>query len=120
MLYGFKVSTSINGNEPGLSYFLTLEQAASAALASVELTAAQAFSLCEYLDCVDAGDLRPLQPLYRNAVTALTSYLDTCEDLADVRSLTSKSWTAQTLWELVRTAKDKIVSSQHCLVAMCA
>lgn len=108
MLYGFTIAPSLKLKEPGAEYFASLERAAFLATAQAELTLQHATDLCEYLDCVDAGDLKASQPLYRNAVLILTGYLELHEHDSIATGLANKSWAAKTLVEVMESTKSQV------------
>lgn len=104
MLISFQVVPSLPSTEPTAAYFTGLAQKARAVLASNQDTLSSAWSLCEYLDCVDAGDLLMDKSVYAECVNRLGSFLSTHPNSRNVESLASKSWAAQTLLELVKSS----------------
>lgn len=70
------------------------------ALERKHLGSKHAWALCEYLDCVDAGDIAFDRPTYRQAVCALGEYL-TSASAAKAKDLADKSWAALTLLRML-------------------
>ncbi len=108
MLYRFEVVPSMQGAEPGAAYFEGLVRRAEQALATQQRTVVQAWSLCEYLDGVDAGDIPMNKAFYQQAVSSLGAFLasHSCQD--EVNSLARKSWAAQTLKNLLDTDEQVV------------
>lgn len=108
MLYRFEVVPSMLGAEPGAAYFEGLIRKAEQALAVQQRTVVQAWSLCEYLDGVDAGDIAMNKGLYQQAVSSLGAFLASHSNQKEVDSLASKSWAAQTLKNLLSVDEQVI------------
>lgn len=87
--------------EPTVAYFTGLAQKARAVLGMEQDTLTSVWSLCEYLDCVDAGDLLMDKGMYANCVQRLGSFLSTHANRRNVESLAGKSWVAETLLDMV-------------------
>lgn len=100
MVNNFNIVPSLNQGEPGLDYFKSLQTAAEVVVRQIQMRTSDALSLCEYLDCVDAGDLPNSKELYGKAVLMLTAYLDN-QGVEEAHALAGKSWAAKTLWELI-------------------
>lgn len=106
MLTTFNIVNSEAILEPDLMYFMSLKRDAKVAIAQKELDVAGAMAICEYLDCVDGGDVLPVMAVYRQGVAVLSQFLGQPENTDDAYSLSDKSWAAKTLLDLVTTLLD--------------
>ncbi len=98
MLYTFNIVPSLNvSTQPAASYFVQMTHDAQQALASSKVGMEEAWSLCEYLDAVDAGDLAMDKGVYSRCVGVLTGFLAERSTLREVRALGERSWAAHTL-----------------------
>lgn len=86
---------------PSQEYFFAIKASASRALAGPVRDQAAAWSLCEYLDAVDSGDLSMDRDLYRRCVSMLGDFLASRRDDLATRKLADKSWAAKTLLEML-------------------
>lgn len=87
--------------EPPVAYFESLAGIAMNALRRPVPDAADAWALCEYLDAVDAGNLKMERNPYWRAVSALSEFLSLHQGSAAVRRLSAKSWAAHVLADLL-------------------
>jgi hypothetical protein len=99
--FSFKVVPSLPSTEPTVAYFTGLAQKTRAILGTEQDTLSSVWSLCEYLDCVDAGDLLMDKTTYRTCVQRLAAFLATHSNRRNVESLARKSWAAKTLLDMV-------------------
>jgi hypothetical protein len=106
MVYDFKVVSSVATGEPELAYFAQVERNAERALAADDVKAGEALAACEYMDCVDGGDLEMNKPVYRQCVSLVMGYLYKAET-AVAESLTGKSWAAKTLMGFLTAQNDQ-------------
>lgn len=101
MTISFQVVPSLPSTEPSAAYFMELAQKARAVLGMEQDTLSSIWSLCEYLDCVDAGDLLMDKAMYSTCVQRLGSFLSTHSNRRNLESLAGKSWAAKTLLDMV-------------------
>lgn len=100
MLYNFQVMPSLSTNEPAVGYFDELVSKARSAI-SQRVTLVSAWQICEYLDSVDAGDIKMERELYSQCVNHLSHFLMSHGNSKNVQSLVSKSWAASTLKDIL-------------------
>lgn len=107
MLYQFQIVPSAGIASPSSDYFQDLQ---SAALAAVQANQSLqgAWRVCEYLDSVDSGDLAMDKGLYGSCVSYLSDFLGSHSNAKNVRALTSKSWAAHTLHQLLVAEEERV------------
>ena len=83
-------------------YFQSIRAVTERKLALPRVEAVElAQTVCEYLDCVDAGDLPMDRKLYRECLEVLGNYLSTSTS-KEAAHLADRSWAAKTLINLIR------------------
>lgn len=102
MLYTFNIVPSLNiSTQPAASFFAQLTHDAKEALQAAKVGVDEAWSLCEYLDAVDGGDIALDKAFYGRCVGVLTGFLAERSTLRHVRALGERSWAARTLLDIL-------------------
>jgi hypothetical protein len=98
----FNLFVTTPASQPDLIGYLTdVIGRADEALRKPSIEPQDAWALCEYLDCADAGDIDFDRPTYRQATAALGEYLSDAST-SEGLELAKKSWAAKTLLELLQ------------------
>ncbi|VTU42646.1 MULTISPECIES: hypothetical protein [unclassified Variovorax] len=106
MVYDFKVVSSTKIEESEQAYFFQLQRNAERALAADAVQAGDALAACEYMDCVDGGDLEMDKSVYRQCTSLVMSYMFSVEKKV-AEALTAKSWAAKTLFGLLTAQNEQ-------------
>ena len=101
MIVSFQVLPSLPSTEPTAAYFADLVEETRSVLGTEPDTPASVWSMCEYLDCVDAGDLLMDKRMYTSCVQRLGAFLTATANCHVAKSLARKSWAARTLRDVM-------------------
>lgn len=104
-----QIELFIAKSSPAASSTAMFEEMTAEALRALQrptLTDQDAWALCEYIDCVDAGDIAFDRPVYRQAVCALGEHL-VAISASRAQALADKSWAALTLVRMLEGERSE-------------